>query len=198
MRIVVSGTHASGKSTLISDFALRHPEFTVLPDGQVQDVKLREASRPEFGHSLRAAVELWKFQPTASGRVEPVVLVQRIEFKPPEAPGDPLARLTERVSRGDAMGGVGLDEKLAPRYQLPAKYPEALLGRGRPSGRARVEFIVDRDGRCRMPKIISATEEEFGWAAATAVSQWYFKPPTRDGRPTEVRVQIPFLFNPSD
>lgn len=32
MRIVVSGTHASGKSTLISDFALRHPEFVVLPD----------------------------------------------------------------------------------------------------------------------------------------------------------------------
>ena len=32
MRIVVSGTHASGKSTLISDFALRHPGFIVLPD----------------------------------------------------------------------------------------------------------------------------------------------------------------------
>lgn len=32
MRIVVSGTHASGKSTLVSDFALRHREFTVLPD----------------------------------------------------------------------------------------------------------------------------------------------------------------------
>ncbi|WP_298866158.1 AAA family ATPase [uncultured Microbacterium sp.] len=32
MRIVVSGTHASGKSTLISDFALGHPGFTVLPD----------------------------------------------------------------------------------------------------------------------------------------------------------------------
>lgn len=32
MRIVVSGTHASGKSTLISDFVLRHPHFTVLPD----------------------------------------------------------------------------------------------------------------------------------------------------------------------
>lgn len=32
MRIVVSGTHASGKSTLISDFVLRHPEFVVLPD----------------------------------------------------------------------------------------------------------------------------------------------------------------------
>ena len=32
MRIVVSGTHATGKSTLISDFALAHPEFAVLPD----------------------------------------------------------------------------------------------------------------------------------------------------------------------
>lgn len=32
MRIVVSGTHASGKSTLVSDFALAHPEFAVLPD----------------------------------------------------------------------------------------------------------------------------------------------------------------------
>ncbi|GAA1467150.1 AAA family ATPase [Microbacterium thalassium] len=32
MRIVVSGTHASGKSTLVSDFAIRHPEFVVLPD----------------------------------------------------------------------------------------------------------------------------------------------------------------------
>ena len=32
MRIVVSGTHAAGKSTLISDFTLAHPGFAVLPD----------------------------------------------------------------------------------------------------------------------------------------------------------------------
>ncbi|GAA2226144.1 ATP-binding protein [Herbiconiux moechotypicola] len=32
MRIVVSGTHASGKSTLVSDFALLYPAFSVLPD----------------------------------------------------------------------------------------------------------------------------------------------------------------------
>ncbi len=32
MRIVVSGTHASGKSTLISDFAVRHPRYVVLSD----------------------------------------------------------------------------------------------------------------------------------------------------------------------
>ncbi|MBF4550745.1 AAA family ATPase [Pseudoclavibacter sp. VKM Ac-2888] len=32
MRIVVSGTHASGKSTLIGDFVAAHPEYRVLPD----------------------------------------------------------------------------------------------------------------------------------------------------------------------
>lgn len=32
MRIVVSGTHASGKSTLISDFHALHPEFRVFGD----------------------------------------------------------------------------------------------------------------------------------------------------------------------
>ena len=32
MRIAVSGTHASGKSTLISDFVAAHPGYTALPD----------------------------------------------------------------------------------------------------------------------------------------------------------------------
>lgn len=32
MRIVVSGTHASGKSTLIGDLSVAHPAFDVLPD----------------------------------------------------------------------------------------------------------------------------------------------------------------------
>jgi hypothetical protein len=32
MRIVVSGTHASGKSTLVGDFAAAHPDFEVLGD----------------------------------------------------------------------------------------------------------------------------------------------------------------------
>jgi outer membrane biosynthesis protein TonB len=42
--------------------------------------------------------------------------------------------------------------------------------------------------------VISATQEEFGWAAATAVSQWVFKIPLRAGQPADVRVRIPFDF----
>ena len=32
MLVVISGTHASGKSTLICDFMARHPDFQMLPD----------------------------------------------------------------------------------------------------------------------------------------------------------------------
>lgn len=32
LRVVITGTHGSGKSTLITDFATLHPEWTILPD----------------------------------------------------------------------------------------------------------------------------------------------------------------------
>lgn len=57
-RIVVSGTHASGKSTLISDFVLRHPEFVVLPDPYdlVDDVD-GSLSANLFARQLRASAD---------------------------------------------------------------------------------------------------------------------------------------------
>jgi len=54
MRIVVSGTHASGKSTLVSDFALRHPEFEVLPDPfELMDEAWDSPGAAVFGAQLR-------------------------------------------------------------------------------------------------------------------------------------------------
>ncbi|GAA1916160.1 hypothetical protein GCM10009775_05810 [Microbacterium aoyamense] len=60
MRIVVSGTHASGKSTLVSDFARRHPDFTVLPDPfELIDESWDAPSAASFAAQLRlSAVRL--------------------------------------------------------------------------------------------------------------------------------------------
>jgi len=66
----------------------------------------------------------------------------------------------------------------------------------RPAGEAVIEFIIDRDGRARLPRVVSATQEAFGWAAAAAISQWVFAPPLRKGEPTEVRVSVPVGFEP--
>lgn len=58
MRIVVSGTHASGKSTLISDFVLRHPEFTALPDPfDLIDEAWDQPSAAMFARQLRVAAQ---------------------------------------------------------------------------------------------------------------------------------------------
>lgn len=58
MRIVVSGTHASGKSTLISDFALRHPDFTALPDPfDLIDEAWDQPSAAVFARQLRVTAQ---------------------------------------------------------------------------------------------------------------------------------------------
>ncbi|MFD4959050.1 AAA family ATPase [Microbacterium sp. NPDC058389] len=56
MRIVVSGTHASGKSTLITDFTARHPGYTVLPDPfDLLDETWDAAGAASFAAQLRIA-----------------------------------------------------------------------------------------------------------------------------------------------
>jgi TonB family protein len=65
------------------------------------------------------------------------------------------------------------------------------------TGEAEVEFVIDRHGRVRLPRVVRATEEAFGWAAATAVSQWVFEAPTKGGEPAEVVVRVPVGFKPT-
>ena len=72
---------------------------------------------------------------------------------------------------------------------------DALRAEG-PTGSAEIEFIIDREGRARLPRIVSASREEFGWAAATAIAQWVFDPPKKNGQPVDTRVRIPVSFTP--
>lgn len=56
MRIVVSGTHASGKSTLVSDFSSEHPEYAVFGDpfDELLD-GFEDAGPASFAAQLRVA-----------------------------------------------------------------------------------------------------------------------------------------------
>lgn len=179
-------------------------EFTVQITGRVTDVKLHEATHPAFGRSLAAAMEQWSFAPAMTeGRTVAVTLIKRADFKPSssteKSPQEEiLARLLRLDKEGAIRGGAGLDEKIVPVYRVAPGYPASLVGDQRGRGSAMIEFIIDQDGRARLPRILSSSREEFGWAAATAVGQWIFKAPARGGKPTEVKVQIPFNFTPPD
>jgi TonB family protein len=78
---------------------------------------------------------------------------------------------------------------------MPPAYPAKLLSE-KLAGKAEIAFIIDREGHCRLARIVSANHELFGWAAATAVERWVFDPPKRGGQPVDVRVTIPFTFDP--
>jgi TonB family protein len=173
-------------------------DFVIGADGSVQSVSVRQATQPEFGRALAAALECWLFKPArnASSGV-PIKAVLHWHFGPPATSGAswPVTRLVERIRNKDTanLTAKGLDARPEPWFQAAPLYPAELRGAD-PAGKAEIEFILDREGRCRLARIVAASREEFGWAAATAVERWVFNPPKRGGQPVDMRVRIPVEF----
>jgi TonB family protein len=82
---------------------------------------------------------------------------------------------------------------LKPLSQRPPRFPLALDGKVA-TGEALIEFLVDEEGRARLPRIKSRSDEAFGYAAMQGVSSWRFEVPTYGGRAAIVRVQVPVTF----
>jgi TonB family protein len=175
-------------------------DFVIAVNGGVESVTVREATQPDFGRALAAALECWRFEPgfKGSNRV-PVKGTKRQRFSPAQAAADgrPVARVVGRLRNKDTaeMAARGLDARLQPRHRISPFYP-LQLWQEKPTGQAEIQFVIDREGRGRFARIISATREEFGWAAATAVERWLFDPPRHGGQPVDVQVSIPFSFQP--
>ncbi len=171
--------------------------FVVDEEGRVRDLTVRKATRPEFGHALAAAMANWRFKPAVkNGAPAPAVLARGQVFNVGEDHRllNPSARRLRALLKDDKEKIVEynrLDTPPQPVERFAPMYPEKLSGQ---PGRAEIEFIIDREGRVQLPRIVSATEPEFGWAAATAVSLWRFEPPLRDGQPVDARARLPLEF----
>ena len=170
--------------------------FTVTDHGVVSEVLLKDASRPEFGSALVAAIEASAFDAAiVGGDPAPAKLVATYKFEPP-ATGELNRLMVALQPGGSGVGGArGLDERLRPIWRVSPVYPDALRV-DKPAGKATIEFTIDRNGRCRFPRVVSASQPEFGWAAAAAINQWVFAPPTKGGQPVDVKVSIPVDFPP--
>lgn len=177
-------------------------EFTVTETGMVTELSLIDATQPEFGQSLLAAMQGWLFNPAIDqNHVVAVRLRRHVDFTPfptdatdATDPADPDARVLAALKQNAIGTAKGLDAKLAPLYRVSPEYPATLRSAGAPAGRAELEIVIDREGRVRLPRIVNATQPEFGWSAATAVAQWVFAAPNRGGQPVDVKVRVPFDF----
>lgn len=171
--------------------------FHIDAHGRVTAGQILSATHPDMGAALLAAVQSWHFVPAQrAGVAVGTVFVQKQEFGPGwQRPPDEqraLKKLTKDPE--DLVEMTDLDVPLKRLYQVAPHYPPALQRNG-VGGEAEIEFIVTRLGQAVLPAVTRATHPEFGWAAATAVAQWYYTQPKRKGRAVDVRVRMPFGFS---
>ncbi len=99
-----------------------------------------------------------------------------------------------------ALGSQALADTAPPKpMTTPApEYPPKALSDG-VSGYVEVEFTVMPDGSVQDVSVVGADPPRtFEVAAVKAVSQWKFKPGTRDGAPVAVHVRQKLSFNPDN
>lgn len=197
----------TGSARPVFPYALLHTRqngravirFFVDERGRVIHAVVGEATHPEFGLALRAAVEQFTYEPALKGGQPNKAIMGFIqEFTRDEAQQlvsrEDLDLLHREEKRPQSIVGPGeLDGKLTPISQRAPWFPLSLAEKV-PQGEALVEFIVDEEGRARLPRVVSASDEAFGYAAVQGVASWRFEPPTRGGRAVAVRVKAPIRF----
>lgn len=154
------------------------------------------ATNEDFGRAAQAAMEYWRFQPARlNGSPVPAVGRRKVHFNYYMPEDAPEMRHYRAVRNGTASyaSAKELDERPRPIRSGLAKYPVSLVNE-KPDGTAVIECIIDRTGRVCLPRIVEASREEFGWAAATAAAHWRFAPPKVKGEPVDVKMRIPFKF----
>jgi TonB family protein len=173
--------------------------FIIGQTGDVEGLKVIEATEPEFGLALTAAVETFKFEPALKDG-HPTQASLKVEQEYDAFAFDSfvadqeLSLLRYEKKKPAAIVGVDqLDSPLKPLSRRPPVFPLALRGKT-DQGQARIELLVDEEGHARLPRIAEASDPAFGYAAVQAVSQWLFEPPKAGGKAVVVRVVVPFTF----
>jgi len=171
--------------------------FTVDNNGRATFLSTIGASEPAFASALQADIEAIEFiPPRVNGRALMSTLKERFDF-PGQPTLDVVARgvLAELKKPKPAIYSVEeLDKKPEPIRQPPPAYPWVLRSDGA-SGQAEIEFVIDRNGRPLFPHIVSATNGDFGWAAATGIQRWRYQPPVKKGAKVDALMKVTVTFD---
>jgi len=184
--LLISSRSGWAEATFVIDYSGR-PLFAAV----------KEASDPAFAKAVIAMVEASQYVP---GRRDKHAVMspatERFQFAGEESLDGNARRVLESLRHGKAgLAMVGdLDERPHAMRQDSPVYPRVLRDDGL-TGQAEIEFVIDREGRVLFPRIVSATHDDFGWAAATAVAQWRFQPPQKGGQKVDAIMRVPILFD---
>lgn len=167
------------------------------PDGHVAMVKIRSADKPEFGQALTAALEGFNFDPALkAGKPTRMLINFEQEFDRTHLPDEESDRLLglEKKHPDRIVSADTLDLPLHPLSIKKPIFPKELLDKST-TGKTVIEILIDEKGHAKLPRVVSASDPAFGYAAVQAVSTWWFQPPHQNGKPVITRVRVPIDFN---
>lgn len=189
-------------------------ETVVSVDGRVIDARLVRSLGDSFGldRASTDAIKKWRFRPVqVQGRRVPVLFIVRMDFTPPEQPGQaavtaslvalqsgrsagsrpmPSDVVDIRDKGGKAAPGVR-HPKLLRRVQ-PSYTTEAM--RAKVVGNVEVTAVILADGTVGEVQLTKSLHADLDREAIGAVRYWLFEPGTVDGRPAAMRVTCVLLF----
>lgn len=172
--------------------------FIIGENGKVAFADVLKTTNLEFGAAVVAAVERFEFEPALkAGQPTRAVLTFEQTFEPGSeelvSASDRELVALERKHPERIVGASKLDTALKPMSQRQPAFPLAMKGKVQ-KGDAVIEFLVDEEGRARLPRIVKASDAAFGYAAVQAITEWRFQPPKAGGKTVVARVQAPFKF----
>lgn len=171
--------------------------FMVDYSGRPVMTTIAGSSDPVFGYALMADVEANEFMPPrVNGQPQIALSGVRHTFDGETNLDASEKRVLAELKKPKPaiLSAKELDAPLKSTRQEPPVYPYAQQSDGI-SGRAEIEFVVDRDGRALLPRVVNASSEDFGWAACAAVVRWRYQPPVKGGQKVDARTTVVVNFD---
>ena len=173
--------------------------------GRVTDALALESTHPAFAREAIAAVQQWQIAPHGEkGAPCQCAHVIRLAF---EAGG--VMRMASTPSRTNgtselATSGAGPTSSVLTFDDLDAR--PKVLRQSMPAlpisatndakhRAVSVTFFVDREGRVRVPSIVSTPDPMLGAAVAQAMLQWRYESPRKGGKTVAALAEMNFNLN---
>lgn len=171
--------------------------FTIEYSGKAILASVVSATDPAFAKALMADIEANEFLPPRING-QPKLAQAQLRYSFNSTAGLDAAAREILAELRKPMPGIPtadlLDKKPVPARQDQPVYPYSLLSDG-VSGKAEIEIVIDRTGRVLFPRILSATNEDLGYAAAAAVARWRYQPGQKAGQPVNSRLSVTITYD---
>lgn len=176
-------------------------------EGRLADWIVTGYSHPLFAKEALDSLPKWRFQPARlHGR--PVTFREEVCFRFSHTglvrvvPGDmefslrmketPYARpYQQRIWRAEEL------DRMPDTVVEIAPMPPDRLGARATEGQVSVDYLIDQEGRVRMPLVLSSDDEAFSRSVLAALTEWRYEPPRRGGARVIARVARRFDFRPA-